>query len=437
MDVPSVQVHVMLALVVVFIWMNLSQTDSNEEVVNITNIMKDTYYNVTVIRGAKPQYRYITVRDPGFYRYREWNPRYVHPFYLGKPRGQWLDFKNVITDQFGWATRLPAPAGAGEGGGSPGDEWGAPGGGGTPGGASPGAGRGGRGRCTVMSPQEETSRLVQSFINRSLTEDKLIMLSVLTYINDMKLDIRIGNQEYQYGSDLKYLPFPFAFLKGDFERDFKYLPIRLDQFRPLVALQRDHHIREYYYELTAPRQETVALNITGACWRRVSVFTDHHGRTHIGPISAWVRDAIMAHLINVLSDVTARLKRDHGLMWRSHFMNDVCYVESREPDRYSVPFHLRQCCAYSQRSLTTEAGDRYTLPLVCRSPEDTFRKIRLGIVITVFLVFGLIPLIMYIAPSKPRPYKKLRKETRGSDRETCAAGTTNRQNSHNSCERSV
>ena len=375
-------------------------TNANSEFLNITNSDKVKHFNVTVLSGtkefmdiinangtedhhvpvligAKDQCKYISVNEStgDVYKFRDKDMRYVHRFHSAKPsiRGVWVEFQNRDSQELGWATRTSN----GEGG-----------------------------NCTIMHSVDERNRLVKNFTDRNLAEDNLIMISIMTYVNELNLDIRIGNEEYE-GYVEEYLPLPFAFLKGDFERDYKYLPIRLHQFRPLAQLQIEHHIKENYYEITQPRKETIRLNISGECWRNISVFTDKASKTHIGPFSPWVKNTIIAHLIQVLHDITSKLKDDQGLIWRDHFMKDVCYVERREKGRYSVPFHLRECCAYTRHTI----GDfRYSLPLECRMPGRTFEDIRKGILIIIFIMFGFTPLLLYITPSKPRPYIKLRKE---------------------------
>ena len=378
-------------LVIASMLINCFPINANHEFMDIMNVNGTKYQNVSVLRATKEQYRYVSVNEStgDVYKFRDRAKLYAHHFYLAEPSktGVWVDFQNRVSKELGWATKYPNQRGR---------------------------------NCTIMSSVKERDRLVKSFADRNLAEDNLIMISIMTYVNELNLDIRIGNDEYEEKSFTKYRPLPFAFLKGDFERDYKYLPIRLHQFRPLAELRIEHHIMEYFYEITEPRKETINLNISGDCWRSISVFTDKYKKTHIGPISPWVKNAIVAHLIKVLHDITSKLKEDQGLMWRDHFMKDVCYVERREKGRYSVPFHLKECCTYTQRMI----GDALdTLPLECRTPDITFQRIRLGIIATVFIVFGFTPLLMFFAPSKPRPYKKLRRETKTLERESSEQGT--------------
>ena len=385
-----------ILLAIASIIINCSSVNANREFMNITNSNYMKYFNVPVTRGTKEQYRYISVNEStgDVYIFRDRMKLYNHHFYLAKPssKGVWVAFQNTASEELGWATRYPNSNGR---------------------------------NCTIMHSEKEIERLVKRFTDRNLAEDNLIMIKIMTYVNQLNLDIRIGDEEFEEDFYNKYTPLPFAFLKGDFERDYKYLPIRLHQFSPLSKLKIEHHIMEYHYEITEPRKETVNLNISSDCWRNISTFTDKYGKTHIGPISLWVKDAIIAHLIKVLSDITIKLKEDHGLMWRDHFMKDVCYVERPEKGRYSVPFHLRECCTYTERTI----GDNLTtLPLECRSPDITFTRIRQGIIITIFIVFSFTPLFMFFAPSKPRPYKKLRKETKSLERES-SEQETKRQNS--------
>ena len=382
------------------ILINCFPINADREFLDIKNVNGTKYSNVSVWRGNKDQYRYISVNEStdDVYIFRDRDKLYTHHFYLAQPSniGVWVDFMNRASEELGWATRFPDSSGR---------------------------------NCTVMHSVKELDRLTETFTERNLAEDKLIMISIMTHVNELNLDIRIGNEEYEQKSFTKYWPLPFAFLKGDFERDYKYLPIRLHQFRPLVELQIDHHIMEYYYELTQPRQETVHLNISGDCWRNISIFTDKYGKTHIGNISFWAKNTIIAHLIKVLSDITSKLKDDQGLMWTDHFMKDVCYVERREKGRYSVPFRLKECCVYTQRSI----GDSLdTLPLECRTPDITFQDIRKGVITIVFVVFGLTPLLMFFAPTKPRPYKKLRKETKSMESGSSQQGTTRHHSSDES-----
>ena len=367
----------------------ISATFTNLTLKTIKGDIKQTaynkYYSVTVFKGSN-QYNYITVDEEieTMYQYRDKKKQYVYPFHLGEmgKRGIWVNFRNNISAEFGWSTRYPNKNGL---------------------------------NCYVMGTINETHRLVKSFMERELTEDNLIFIKVMTYVNNVNLDIRIGNEEYIYGSDLKYLPFPFAFLKGDFERDYKFLPIRLHQFNALVSLQMDHNIVEQDYELTQPRSEVINLNISGDCWRNVSIFTDHRGISHIGPISDWVKESILAHLIQVLNRITYKLKINHGKMWKDHFMNDVCYAEKPEKGRYSVPFHLVQCCSYTKRTIDMPMTP---VPIACKSPEGTYDRIRRGIILTIATVFIFTPLLIYFAPAKPRPYKKLRKQQPGSENVT-------------------
>ena len=348
---------------------------------NLTNCNEEMYYSVSVIKGTN-RYKHIIVNETieNMYRFRSKDPQYVYPFHVRKlnTKGNWMNFRNIISAEFGWSTRYPNKDGL---------------------------------MCTVMSTVNETERLTKSFLERELIEDKLIFIKVMTYVNDLHFDIRIGNEEYIYETDLKYLNFPFAFLKGDFERDFKFLPIRLHQFKALAKLQMDHNIVEDHYELTQPRHQVINLNISGDCWRNVTIFTDHHNISHIGPITDWIKNSILVHLIQVLNRITYDLKIHYGKMWKEHFMNDVCYAEKPEEGRYSVPFHLVQCCSYTQRKIDMSLRD---VPIACKSPEGTFDRIRRGIIIAVASVFIFTPLLIYFAPAKPRPYKKLRKRQSNS-----------------------
>ena len=285
--------------------------------------------------------------------------------------------------------------------------------------------------CIVRHTDAELQELVMSLSNRDFENDNLIFLKIMTYVGDKHLQLRIGMEKYDNSEiDIIWYPYPFAFIKDYVEGKFKFLPIRLHQFRDIWKGYDRYNLKGEDYTITKPWEMEINLNITGPCWQKENVQTfEYDGVEMIEGISEWAKDAIMSHLIKYLEEFTKACKADYGGMWKTDPYRSVCYVRNAEDHRYSVPFVLVECC----RKTYNKAGEGdLPPPLECEHVEELVRTIQLGIYICVVIIFLFLPLLVNYVPSKPEPYKRIVKNNEPQqlgDHEECPTGSGNVQSS--------
>ena len=256
--------------------------------------------------------------------------------------------------------------------------------------------------CYVSHTKQEISRLVETLANRDFEPDDLIFVKIKTYLKGKRLEIRSGRAETSY-RNLYWHPHPFAFIKNHVKGKFKFLPVRLHQFKHIWKGHTQQSLKADDYLITKPWTMEINLNITGDCWKEAPTFQNMYGREYIGLIGEWFKEAIMAHLMVYLHDFVSECRKQFGGMWEENPYCEVCYAEKADSWRHSVPFVIVECCNFEVNRLI----DRYhgALPIVCRTVHGSVETIKMAIRICGVIIFLFFPLIVRLIPTRRELYK--------------------------------
>ena len=93
------------------ILINCFPINADREFLDIKNVNGRKYLNVSVLRGNKDQYRYISVNEStdDVYIFRDRDKLYTKHFYLAQPSniGVWADFMNRRLRRVGMGNKVP------------------------------------------------------------------------------------------------------------------------------------------------------------------------------------------------------------------------------------------------------------------------------------------------------------------------------------------
>ena len=213
-----------------------------------------------------------------------------------------------------------------------------------------------------------------------------------------------GVPETDHYEDLYWHPHPFAFIKNHVQGKFKFLPVRLHQFKHIWKGHIQESLKADDYLISKPWTMEINLNITGDCWKEAPTFTDKYEREYIGIIGEWFKEAIIAHLTVYLHDMVSECQNQFGGIWDENPYRQVCYVEKADRPRHSVPFVIVECCHFKEKSLLNSYGG--DLPIVCKTVHESVERVKTAVRITAVLIFLFLPLIVRLIPTRIEPYKK-------------------------------
>ena len=254
--------------------------------------------------------------------------------------------------------------------------------------------------CNVSHTREEIERLLKTLVYRDFGPDDLIFIKIKTYFDGKRLEIRTSSAG---DDDLYWHPHPFSFVKKQVKGKFKFLPIRLQQFKHIWKGHEKESLKANDYELTKPWTMEINLNITGDCWKEAPTFRDIYGKEYIGPIGKWFKEAIIAHLTVYLHDFVTECQNQFGGMWEENPYRQICNVEKADPGRHSVPLIIVECCYFKEKNLIDKNhGD---LPIVCKTVNASLDKVKMAVRITVVLIFLFLPLAIRLIPTRRESYK--------------------------------
>ena len=279
----------------------------------------------------------------------------------------------------------------------------------------------------MTNTRADIDRLVDQLENRDFETDDLIFLKIKTYFDNKKFLIRTGMEKYDFNSDMWY-PYPFSFIKENTKGKFKFLPIRLQQFEHLLKLNDENSLREDFIVKKQWEME-INLNISGDCWDDVQKFPYKGGREVIGNISELAKDAIMAHLLSYIVQLTDECKAKYGGMWMLNPYRSVCYTRKAEYGRWSVSFVMVECCRTTFRQELKKMEGR-VVPIECENLEGSVTAIKQVVCFCAVIIFLFLPLTVKFVPCKPEPYKliiKSKESQQGSDLDRCPDGNGRNQ----------
>ena len=262
--------------------------------------------------------------------------------------------------------------------------------------------------CSVYHFTDEMKKVFQDFIEREVFEDDFIFISNKNFLTG-----EAGGDE----SDLFYFNHDmqsektFAFLKSDFEGEYKFLPIRLEQFEALYELGEIELLMEGdSHEKYKPRTIEVKLVVSDDCFVQLDSDPEiaEKPKEIITFAESTLKDTILSHLVMVLHNIFLEVKEKQGKMWKDSTFDRSCFVnlETIRYKRYSAPFEILECCHYSFGKLA-DKHDR-ALPLECEPMHEAMDSVKTWVYCISTIIFIFLPVLVSSAPSKPQAYKKLR-----------------------------
>ncbi len=258
--------------------------------------------------------------------------------------------------------------------------------------------------CSVYHFKDDMKKVFEDFIEREVFEDDFIFISTENFLFDEDGEDQSGL--YSFDPDLQSNK-TFAFLKSDFEGEYKFLPIRLEQFEALYQLgERELLMEGDSYVKSKPRDIKLQLNVSNDC---ILHLTDVGGPEEIVTFAeSKLKDTILSHLVMVLHNIFLEVKEKTGKMWKDSSFDRSCFVdlETIRHRRYSAPFEILECCHYSFGKLSDKA-DR-ALPLECETMHEAVGSVQAWVYCITTIIFIFAPILVSSTPSKPRAYKTLR-----------------------------